>query len=62
MAGYAFGSNPPYEVPQMLHQQPAVVALLRCQQQVLVIGHETGGVTRARELRGQGLQSARSSS
>jgi hypothetical protein len=40
----------------MLHQQRAATGPLRRQQQVHAIGHETGGVDRARELRGQGLK------
>jgi hypothetical protein len=40
----------------MLHQQRAAVGLVRCEQQVHVIGHEAVGVDYALELRGHGLQ------
>ena len=43
-------------LPQMLHQPRAATGPLRRQQQVHLIGHETGGVDRARELRGQDLK------
>jgi hypothetical protein len=43
-------------LPRMLHQPRAATGPLQRQQQVHVIGHETGGVDRARELRGPGLK------
>jgi hypothetical protein len=43
-------------LPRLLHQPRAATGPLRRQQQVHVIGLDTVGVNRARELRGQGLK------